>query len=204
ADTAAPIMMMGQDKVQEAITPKEADAGINFGQYLLLSKIATGGMAELYKAKRKGVEGFEKILAIKRILPHMSDNDEFITMFIDEAKLAAQLTHQNICQIFDLGKIDNSYYIAMEYVHGKDLRAALRASRSKKKPFPVELAILVTSKISSALDYAHRKRDANGQPLNLVHRDISPQNILISYEGEVKLDDFGIAKAATKAHVTQH
>lgn len=200
-------VQLSGEAVKEALAAQEAAAtekGINFGQYLLLEKIATGGMAELFKAKRKGVEGFEKILAIKRILPHMSDNDEFITMFIDEAKLAAQLTHQNICQIFDLGKIENSYYIAMEYVHGKDLRAGLRASRSKKKPFPVELAILVISKISSALDYAHRKRDANGQPLNLVHRDISPQNILISYEGEVKLVDFGIAKAATKAHVTQH
>lgn len=200
-------VQLSRETVKEALAAQEtaaAEKGINFGQYLLLEKIATGGMAELFKAKRKGVEGFEKILAIKRILPHMSDNDEFITMFIDEAKLAAQLTHQNICQIFDLGKIENSYYIAMEYVHGKDLRAGLRASRSKKKPFPVELAILVISKISSALDYAHRKRDANGQPLNLVHRDISPQNILISYEGEVKLVDFGIAKAATKAHVTQH
>ena len=206
SDTGATVQLSGET-VKEALAAQEAAAtekGINFGQYLLLEKIATGGMAELFKAKRKGVEGFEKILAIKRILPHMSDNDEFITMFIDEAKLAAQLTHQNICQIFDLGKIENSYYIAMEYVHGKDLRAGLRASRSKKKPFPVELAILVISKISSALDYAHRKRDANGQPLNLVHRDISPQNILISYEGEVKLVDFGIAKAASKAHVTQH
>ncbi|PWT87509.1 MAG: hypothetical protein C5B54_12240, partial [Acidobacteria bacterium] len=178
--------------------------GINFGQYLLLSKIATGGMAELFKAKRKGVEGFEKILAIKRILPHMSDNEDFVTMFIDEAKLAAQLTHHNICQIFDLGKIETSYYIAMEYVHGKDLRAVMKASRQKDKPIPIELAVLITSKISSALDYAHRKRDANGQPLNLVHRDVSPQNILISYEGDVKLVDFGIAKAATKVHVTQH
>jgi TonB family protein len=206
AGTGATVQL-SREAVKEALgeeLEEDSEKGINFGQYLLLEKIATGGMAELFKAKRKGVEGFEKILAIKRILPHMSDNDEFITMFIDEAKLAAQLTHQNICQIFDLGKIENSYYIAMEYVHGKDLRAALRASRSKKKPFPVELAILVISKISSALDYAHRKRDANGQPLNLVHRDISPQNILISYEGEVKLVDFGIAKAATKAHVTQH
>ncbi len=200
-------VQLSRETVKQALESEAAEVaekGINFGQYLLLEKIATGGMAELFKAKRKGVEGFEKILAIKRILPHMSDNDEFITMFIDEAKLAAQLTHQNICQIFDLGKIENSYYIAMEYVHGKDLRAVLRASRSKKKPFPVELAILVISKISSALDYAHRKRDAGGQPLNLVHRDISPQNILVSYEGEVKLVDFGIAKAATKAHVTQH
>lgn len=184
--------------------PAPVEQGIHFGQYLLLEKIATGGMAELFKAKRKGVEGFEKILAIKKILPHMSDNEEFITMFIDEAKLAAQLTHHNICQIFDLGKIESSYYIAMEYIHGKDLRAVLKAARSKDRPVPVELAILITSKVCSALDYAHRKKEANGQPLNLVHRDVSPQNILLSYEGEVKLVDFGIAKATTKVHVTQH
>ncbi|MGH9856754.1 MAG: protein kinase domain-containing protein, partial [Acidobacteriota bacterium] len=194
-----------KDAIPAAVAAKVIqEEGINFGQYLLLDKIATGGMAELFLAKRKGVEGFEKILAIKRILPHMSDNEEFVTMFIDEAKLAAQLTHHNICQIFDLGKIENAYYIAMEYVNGKDLRAILRSSRAKTKPMPIDLAVLVISKIASALDYAHRKRGSNGQPLNLVHRDVSPQNILISYEGEVKLVDFGIAKAATKAHVTQH
>jgi TonB family protein len=194
-----------KDALPAAVAAKVIEEeGINFGQYLLLEKIATGGMAELFLAKRKGVEGFEKILAIKRILPHMAENEEFVTMFIDEAKLAAQLTHHNICQIFDLGKIDNAYYIAMEYVHGKDLRGILKSSRTKGKPMSVDLAVLVISKIASALDYAHRKRGSNGQPLNLVHRDVSPQNILISYEGEVKLVDFGIAKAATKAHVTQH
>ena len=199
--TAAPM----KDALPAAVAAKVVEEeGINFGQYLLLEKIATGGMAELFLAKRKGVEGFEKILAIKRILPHMAENEEFVTMFIDEAKLAAQLTHHNICQIFDLGKIDNAYYIAMEYVHGKDLRGILKSSRTKGKPMSVDLAVLVISKIASALDYAHRKRGSNGQPLNLVHRDVSPQNILISYEGEVKLVDFGIAKAATKAHVTQH
>jgi TonB family protein len=205
-DSASPpTVQLTREFVQEAMSATAVSSeGINFGQYLLLSKIAAGGMAELFKAKRKGVEGFEKILAIKRILPHMVDNEEFITMFIDEAKLAAQLTHQNICQIFDLGKIENSYYIAMEFVHGKDLRAVLRAARLKQKPLPMELAILITSKICSALDYAHRKNDMNGKPLNLVHRDVSPQNILISYEGDVKLVDFGIAKATTKAHVTQH
>jgi len=204
-ESASPTTQLSPEEVQGALSAAATQVeGMNFGQYLLLSKIATGGMAELFKAKRKGVEGFEKILAIKRILPHMSDNEEFITMFIDEAKLAAQLTHHNVCQIFDLGKIDNSYYIAMEYVHGKDLRAVLRAARTRDKEIPVELSILITSKICSALDYAHRKKNSNGQPLNLVHRDVSPQNILISYEGDVKLVDFGIAKAATKVHVTQH
>lgn len=201
---AQPTIQLLRNEIESAIAAVTATEGINFGQYLLLSKIATGGMAELFKAKRKGVEGFEKILAIKRILPHMSDNEEFITMFIDEAKLAAQLTHHNICQIFDLGKIDNSYYIAMEYVHGKDLRAVLKTARTRSKAIPAELGILITSKICSALDYAHRKNDSSGKPLNLVHRDVSPQNILITYEGDVKLVDFGIAKAATKVHVTQH
>jgi TonB family protein len=203
-EPAQPTIQLLRNEIEGAIAAVTSSEGINFGQYLLLSKIAAGGMAELFKAKRKGVEGFEKILAIKRILPHMSDNEEFITMFIDEAKLAAQLTHHNICQIFDLGKIDNSYYIAMEYVHGKDLRAVLKAARTKSKTIPAELGILITSKLCSALDYAHRKNDSTGQPLNLVHRDVSPQNILITYEGDVKLVDFGIAKAATKVHVTQH
>jgi TonB family protein len=201
---AQPTIQLLRNEIESAIAAVTASEGINFGQYLLLSKIATGGMAELFKAKRKGVEGFEKILAIKRILPHMSDNEEFITMFIDEAKLAAQLSHHNICQIFDLGKIDNSYYIAMEYVHGKDLRAVLKTARTRSKAIPAELGIFITSKICSALDYAHRKNDSSGHPLNLVHRDVSPQNILITYEGDVKLVDFGIAKAATKVHVTQH
>jgi serine/threonine protein kinase len=170
-----------------------------YGPYQLLEKIAVGGMAELFRAKRSGVEGFEKVVAVKRILPHLSDNKEFVDMFIDEAKMVAGLAHPNIVQIFDLGKIEKSYYIAMEYVHGRDLRSILRRAKERGIGVPLELAVLVVSKVCSALEYAHRKKDDRGQKMRIVHRDISPQNILISFEGDVKLTDFGIAKAATKA-----
>ena len=173
-----------------------------FGNYYLLEKIAVGGMAELFKARQRGVHNFEKIVAIKRILPHLSDNDEFVRMFIDEAKLAAQLTHPNIVQIFDLGKASGFYYIAMEYVDGKDLRSLLRKVREYRLPMPEPVAAYVTMKVAMALDYAHRKRGMNDKELKLVHRDVSPQNVLISSEGAVKLVDFGIAKAATKSTQT--
>jgi len=175
-----------------------------FGQYEILERIAAGGMAELYKARRSGVEGFQKIVAIKKILPHLADNEEFITMFADEAKLAAQLNHPNIVHIFDLGKIEaGGYFIAMEFVEGRELRALLQSAREVGTPLPPPLAVYIASKVASALDYAHRRRDAEGRELNIVHRDVSPPNILISYEGDIKLCDFGIAKAASKASQTQ-
>jgi TonB family protein len=177
--------------------------GEPFGQYNLLEKVAVGGMAEVWKARSRGVEGFQKLVAIKKILPHMSDNSEFIGMFIDEAKLAAQLSHPNIVHIYDLGKIGRSYYIAMEFVEGKDLRSILNAGRRRGLPLPMGLALLIAARLASALDYAHRKRDFEGRDLGLVHRDVSPQNVLISYEGDVKLCDFGIAKAVSKAGQTQ-
>ncbi len=173
-----------------------------YGNYYLLEKIAVGGMAELFRAQQRGVQGFQKIVAIKRILPHLSDNEDFVTMFIDEAKLAAQLTHPNIVQIFDLGKAGSSYYIAMEYVNGRDLRTLLRKAKEVGIPFPEGVAAFVTMKVAAALDYAHRKRGFDDRELKLVHRDISPQNVLISQDGAVKLVDFGIAKAATKASHT--
>jgi serine/threonine protein kinase len=173
-----------------------------YGPYRLLQKIAVGGMAEVFKAKRTGVEGFEKVVAVKRILPHLSDNKEFVEMFIDEAKMVAGLAHPNIVQISDLGKIDKSYYIAMEYVHGRDLRTILRRAKERGLRLPLDLTVLIVSKVCSALEFAHRKKDERGRPMLIVHRDISPQNILISFEGEVKLTDFGIAKAATKARIT--
>jgi TonB family protein len=182
--------------------PEPTD-GVRFGQYVLLEKIASGGMAEVWKARMRGVEGFQKIVAIKKILPHLSDNQEFIEMFIDEAKLAAQLNHNNIIHIYDLGKIQSSYYIAMEYVDGSDLKTILQRAEERGQPLTVELAMFIASKIAAALDYAHRKRDFENQEMGLVHRDVSPQNVLISQEGDIKLCDFGIAKAASKASHTQ-
>jgi serine/threonine protein kinase len=176
---------------------------IPFGKYYLLERINVGGMAEVFKAKATGVEGFERMVAVKRILPSIAEDEEFITMFIDEAKIAVQLTHANVAQIFDLGKVDDSYFIALEYVHGKDLRAIFNRARARGEQLPIPMACYVIMKQCEGLDYAHNKRDAGGQFLNLVHRDVSPQNILVSYEGEVKIIDFGIAKAAGKAGRTQ-
>jgi serine/threonine protein kinase len=176
---------------------------IPFGKYYLLERVNVGGMAEVFKAKATGVEGFERMVAVKRILPSIAEDEEFITMFIDEAKIAVQLTHANVAQIFDLGKVDDSYFIALEYVHGKDLRAIFNRGRARGEQIPVPMACYVIMKLCEGLDYAHNKRDAAGQFLNLVHRDVSPQNILVSHEGEVKIIDFGIAKAAGKAGHTQ-
>ena len=159
-------------------------------------------MAEVFRAKREGVEGFEKIVAVKRILPHLSNNAEFVEMFIAEAKIVASLTHPNIAQIFDLGKIDASYFIAMECVEGRDLRTILSRASDRDTRLGVDLAAIIAAKVGAALEYAHRHRDEEGKELQIVHRDVSPQNILVSSEGEVKLVDFGIARAATKASHT--
>jgi TonB family protein len=178
-------------------------ASNEFGQYTLLERIAVGGMAELWKARMKGVEGFQKTVAIKKILPHLTDSSDFVTMFIDEAKLAAQLNHNNIIHIYDLGKLGDDYYIAMEFVDGRDLRSILNTAREKNQALPMGLALLVASRLAAALDYAHRMKDFEGRPLGLVHRDVSPQNVLISFEGDIKLCDFGIVKAVSKASKTQ-
>ena len=174
----------------------------DYGHYQLLEPIAAGGMAEVFRAKRKGVEGFEKVVAVKRILSHLSMNQEFVDMFVAEAKMVAGLSHPNIVQIFDLGKIGDSYYIAMEFVDGRDLRSILTETRRRGLDFGVDLSALVAAKVCSGLEYAHRYRDSEGNELRIVHRDVSPQNILISLEGEIKLTDFGIAKAAVKASHT--
>ena len=173
-----------------------------YGPYQLIDRIAVGGMAEVFKAKRSGVAGFEKTLAVKRILPHLSDNEEFVNMFVDEAKMVAGLTHPNIVQIFDLGQIEKSYFIAMEYVHGRDLRTILKRAKEKELRLPLDLSLRIASALCAALEFAHRKKDERGRAMEIVHRDVSPQNILISFEGDVKLTDFGIAKAATKASNT--
>jgi hypothetical protein len=176
---------------------------IPFGKYYLLERINIGGMAEVFKAKTFGVEGFERLIAVKRILPNIAEDEEFIAMFIDEAKIAVQLQHGNIAQIFDLGKVDDSYFIALEYVNGKDLRSIFDRLRGKGEVMPIQQACYVIMQVCEGLDYAHNKRDGQGRELHLVHRDISPQNVLIGYDGEVKLIDFGIAKAAGKASKTQ-
>jgi serine/threonine protein kinase len=174
-----------------------------FGKYYLVDKIAVGGMAEIFKAKSYSHGGFEKLLVIKRILGHLSDNEEFIEMFVDEAKISVTLQHPNIVQIYDFGRIRDNYFIAMECVEGRDIKGILRKLAERKKLLPVEFAVYIAHEMCKGLDYAHKKADNTGKCLNIVHRDISPSNVLVSWSGEVKVADFGIALAASAKHETK-
>jgi len=160
-------------------------------------------MAEVWRAKAFGAGGFERILAIKRILPNIAEDAELIAMFIDEAMITSQLKHANIAQIYELSHIASSYSIAMEYVSGKDLRAVFDRCRKRGEPAPVPLTCYAVALCCEGLDYAHRAKDTSGVAMNVVHRDVSPQNVLVSYDGEVKVIDFGIAKVAGEATTTQ-
>lgn len=174
-----------------------------FGKYSLLHRIAVGGMAEIFIARHTGMQGFSRKIVIKKIRPHLSKEQSFINMFLNEAKLAAQLSHSNIAQIYDLGRIEQSYFIAMEYVRGRDMRAVTNKAEKKKIPFPLEYALKVAADTCEGLFYAHRRTDDSGRPLNIVHRDVTPENIMVSFDGEVKILDFGIAKAENLATETK-
>ncbi len=174
-----------------------------FGKYALLEQIGQGGMAEVFLAKQVGVEGFEKFTVIKRIRPQFSQDANFVEMFLNEAKLAARLNHSNIVQIYELGAIENSYFISMEYIAGRDMSAVIPKAKASGIEFPFEYALRVASNVCEGLYYAHNLTDANWQPLHIVHRDISPENIRIGWNGMVKILDFGIAKAATQLNETR-
>jgi serine/threonine-protein kinase len=180
---------------------QEADfsEGQRFGKYTLVKRIASGGMAEIFLARQAGAEGFEKNIAIKKIKSSFTDSPDFVQMFLNEAKLAAQLSHPNICQIFDLGKIGDSFFIAMEYVSGRDMNRIINASNRVGIPFPMEYALKIASNCCEGLYYAHSKTDNKGHALNIVHRDVTPENVIVSFDGGVKLLDFGIAKAENLA-----
>ncbi|HWB79491.1 MAG TPA: serine/threonine-protein kinase [Nannocystaceae bacterium] len=175
--------------------------GTQLGRYTLLRRFAIGGMAELYLAHQRGAEGFAKLVALKRILPHLAAEPQFTRMFLDEARLAATLQHPNIAQVLDFGEHDGEHYLTMEYVHGRHLLDVLRAHGGKALPLPVALGIV--SDVARALHHVHEQRGHDGRPLGLVHRDVSPSNVLISYEGAVKLTDFGIAKAMELTSATR-
>lgn len=177
-----------------------------FGKYQIIERIAAGGMAEVFKARLEGIGGFHRTYAIKRILPHLTSNADFVDMLVDEAKVAGLLSHANIVQILDLGAVDDQYFIAMEYVNGKDLGQILERCNKKGITLPFPHAVYVLIEMLKGLEYAHNRhvvRDGVQVPLNIIHRDISPANVLVSIQGEVKLTDFGIAKAAVKAAETQ-
>jgi serine/threonine protein kinase len=174
-----------------------------FGRYLIVDLIATGGMAEIFKAKLIGVMGFEKTVVIKRILPFWSERRDFVTMLVDEAKILVHLNHPNIVQVFELGCEEDAYYIAMEYVEGIDLRQLMKRCWQRGGPIPEDLALFIVREALGGLHYAHQRSLKEQGPLHIVHRDVSPQNILLSFDGEVKVTDFGIAKALIQTHETQ-
>ncbi|MCA9552336.1 MAG: protein kinase [Myxococcales bacterium] len=169
-----------------------------FGPYVILDQIGDGGMAEIFLAKMQGYSGFEKLIALKRIHPRYSQNQTFAKMLIHEAKLAASLQHFNVVQVYDLGEIDGQVFVAMEYVKGRDLAGVLSNTYRRKERLPLPLSLCIATEFMTGLDYAHRMRSADGSPLGIIHRDISPQNLLISYEGEVKVTDFGIARVLSE------
>jgi serine/threonine-protein kinase len=177
---------------------------MQLGNYELIRKIATGGMAELFLAKSAGPGGFEKTLVLKRILPQLAEEPSFVEMFLSEAKLASRLSHSNIVQIFDLGRSGSTYYLAMEYIDGPSLRALVKAAHAQGTPLPPELCAWIIAEACEGLSFAHDFTDPmTRQPWALVHRDVSLDNILVSRQGTVKVADFGIAKAAGQVHRTQ-
>ena len=175
--------------------------GIPFGRYELLRKIAAGGMGQVLLA-RKGAEGFEKLVVIKRILPHLVEDEEFFAMFIDEAKITMRLDHPNIARINEFGVENGVHFIEMEYVSGEDVRRMDKRARMANHPVPLGIILRVIADAAAGLDFAHKAKDSKGAPLGLVHRDVSPQNVLVGFDGSVKLIDFGVAKAAGRAQHT--
>lgn len=181
-----------------------AESQQKLGQYQLLEKIAQGGMAQVYKAKTVDQAGFEKLVVIKRILPHIAEDPEYIEMLVDEAKIAVNFNHGNIAQIYDLGRVGDDYFIVMEYADGKTFSQIKKRLLSLDKQFPIDILLYCMIEVCHALSYIHNKRDSSGRPLGVVHRDVSPQNVILTYAGTVKLIDFGVAKARYKEGQTEH
>ena len=176
----------------------------NYGKYVLVDHISSGGMADVFRAKVQGIRGFTKTVAIKRIHEHLLERTRFLRMFTDEAKIASRLVHPNIVQIYDLGEVDSMPFIAMEYVSGRDLYRVLKRLAAMNRKFPWRLATLVISEVCTGLHFAHDFRSPDGQPQEIVHRDVSPRNVVLAYDGEVKLTDFGVARARDREEHTEH
>ncbi|HEY1584166.1 MAG TPA: serine/threonine-protein kinase, partial [Polyangia bacterium] len=173
--------------------------GVPFGKYQLLERLGRGGMAEVWKAKALGPMGYARKLVVKRILPELACDEEFVRMFVEEARISASLNHRNIVQVYEFGDVGGEYYLAMEWVHGRDLNTLLATLKERKAAPPMELGAYVTREVCRALAYAHALTDEDGQPLRLIHRDVSPSNVMVGFDGSVKLLDFGIAKALALA-----
>src|SRR6476469_5676372 len=172
-----------------------------FGRYLLVQRLSRGGMGEIFLAKH-GLTGFEKLAVIKKVLPHLSADAQFISRFVDEAQVAIKLQHVNVAQVFEVGRVADEYFLALEYVEGRDLRRTLSLLGHRKQRLPVDLALFIGRELANGLAYAHRRMTSDGSSLNLVHCDTSPPNVLVSFEGETKVIDFGIAKSAMRGTAT--
>jgi serine/threonine protein kinase len=175
----------------------------SFGPYELLERLAGGGMGEVFLARKRGKGGFQKLLVIKTLLPHLGEDEEFILMFKDEARVAARLIHPNICQVFEFDQVGGTWYMAMEYLRGDDLRKLAKVCEAQGVELPPELVCRIVEGAAAGLEFAHSLRDAQGQPYGVVHRDVSPQNIFVTFEGAVKVIDFGVAKAVGRAQHTR-
>lgn len=171
---------------------------VAFGRYLLFKRLSRGGMGEIFLAKVGELKGFEKFVIIKKILPQLAENEDFIHRFIDEVQIAIKLNHVNIAQVFEAGTVDKEYFLAIEYIEGRDLRRFIRRCRELGRRLPVDQCLYIARDLAAGLAYAHRRTGVKGQALSLVHCDISPPNIMVSYEGEVKIIDFGIARSALR------
>ncbi|HEX6838335.1 MAG TPA: protein kinase [Polyangia bacterium] len=193
--------MSGRVTTRELAVAKTSDRE-RFGKYEILRRIAVGGMAEIYLARAVGIEGFEKLVVLKRILPQYADNEEFVHMFLDEARLAATLHHSNIVQVYDIGAVDTQYFLSMEFLHGQDGRQLMKACATRHLPLGRNNALAIGIGVLAGLHYAH-ERVVDGRPLDLVHRDVSPQNVFVTYDGGVKLLDFGIARASSRLTETR-
>jgi hypothetical protein len=179
-----------------------AEGELRLGKYQILKRLATGGMAEIFLARASGLPGFQRMVVIKRILPVLACKTDFLEMFLNEARIAATLQHPNVVQTYDVGVADGDYFIAMEYLHGEDVRALQAALHRNQERLPLEHALQIVIGVCAGLHYAHEKLGFDGQPLAIVHRDVSPQNVIVTFDGAVKLLDFGVAKAAISAHDT--
>src|SRR5688572_13948584 len=174
-----------------------------FGPYIVHERLGVGGMATVHRAKERGIEGFERIVALKRLLPHLAEDATFVKSFVREAKLASLLQHANVVQLYELGRVGTTYFISMEYIDGRDVRRILRQARKVTGPPTINVTLSLLIQLCDALDYAHTRTDEDGTPLGIVHRDVSPSNLLVTRSGHLKVIDFGIAKAQAQQLRTQ-
>ena len=179
-----------------ANSPSEPFRPQIFGKFFLLQKLGTGGMAEIFRGKTAGAVGFEKELVIKRILPALSSDRQFVRMLVNEAKLTVALTHPTIAQVYELGEVEGQHFISMELVEGASLHDLIHTAAHANRPLTIEQCIYVCLEVLRGLDYAHKRADGAGNPLGIVHCDVSPDNVMLTWEGGVKLLDFGVARAA--------